>query len=407
MFPTINGKSLLKCTESELLLILDNPDYRENQYIDYKEELSFFAYSREQKTERQKATAEFRSDICSFANGDGGYLIYGIKEDGKGVPHAINGIAIPDNNTDNLELTIKNWMQPIRPRIPNYEINWIKLQNNRYILILFVKHDAFAPYIFLENEKDYRIYKRVGNSKMPIPYAELKVMFNQSLALEKEVERFRDERIDHFRVQSANNGDSARFVLVHIIPETFADSSYNQPVFVLESKGIHFREMFLAFDCNGIPEPTLEGVRYDDSYRKTTCHLYNNGIAEFYLPLSDDYYIRENRQHDLFFSSLEIWDKVETIINLYWIELGDYFATECAYVGISIIGCQGIISDRGSFPMFNGYIDRNNLKMNTMAIERDEEQRETCKKRLKLHYMTALGMRNNDELKKLIEEIYG
>lgn len=36
MFPKINNKSLLDCTEEDLQTLIDNTDYRENEYIDYK-----------------------------------------------------------------------------------------------------------------------------------------------------------------------------------------------------------------------------------------------------------------------------------------------------------------------------------------------------------------------------------
>ena len=37
----INGKTLMECTENDLQVIIDNPDYRENEYIDYKQNFSF------------------------------------------------------------------------------------------------------------------------------------------------------------------------------------------------------------------------------------------------------------------------------------------------------------------------------------------------------------------------------
>ena len=33
MLPLINGKSFLSCAESDLLVLLDNEDYRENEYF--------------------------------------------------------------------------------------------------------------------------------------------------------------------------------------------------------------------------------------------------------------------------------------------------------------------------------------------------------------------------------------
>lgn len=54
MLPTINGKSLLECSECDFEDIIDNPDYRENEYIDYKRNFSILEYSKEQKLNENK-----------------------------------------------------------------------------------------------------------------------------------------------------------------------------------------------------------------------------------------------------------------------------------------------------------------------------------------------------------------
>ena len=97
MLPLINGKSFLSCVESDLLVLLDNEDYRENEYIDYK--LSFAFLEIEKGKEREKKKIEFKIDVCSFANADGGYLIFGI-QDNNGCASAIKGIDIPNDDTD-------------------------------------------------------------------------------------------------------------------------------------------------------------------------------------------------------------------------------------------------------------------------------------------------------------------
>ena len=52
-------------------------------------------------------------------------------------------------------------------------------------------------------------------------------MFTNSLSLEKEVERFRRERIDSFRMQEdTEDYKYSKFMMLHIIPETFLDSNY-------------------------------------------------------------------------------------------------------------------------------------------------------------------------------------
>lgn len=91
MLPKINGKNLLDCSERDFESILDNLDYRENEYIDYKESLTILSIPKEKKQLRQNEIAELRSDVCSFANSNGGYIIFGITEDSKGIPKELIG----------------------------------------------------------------------------------------------------------------------------------------------------------------------------------------------------------------------------------------------------------------------------------------------------------------------------
>ena len=78
MLPTINGKPLHECGLADIQLMLNNPDYRENAYLDFKINFAFLEVGKGDKKNRDAKVAEFRSDVCSFANSDGGYLVYGI-----------------------------------------------------------------------------------------------------------------------------------------------------------------------------------------------------------------------------------------------------------------------------------------------------------------------------------------
>jgi hypothetical protein len=42
MLPRINNKSLMDCTQTEFKELIENPKYRENQYLEYKLNFSFF-----------------------------------------------------------------------------------------------------------------------------------------------------------------------------------------------------------------------------------------------------------------------------------------------------------------------------------------------------------------------------
>ena len=91
MLPRINGKSFIECTAEDLLTLIDNPDFRENEYIDYKQNFAFLELPKGK--ERNEKIAEFKSDVCSFANANGGFLILGVS-DVEGCASELLGIEI-------------------------------------------------------------------------------------------------------------------------------------------------------------------------------------------------------------------------------------------------------------------------------------------------------------------------
>ena len=65
-------------TVDDLRSLINNEDFRENQFIDYKRTFDFLEAV--DKLQKVKGKNEFRNDVCSFANADGGNLIFGISE---------------------------------------------------------------------------------------------------------------------------------------------------------------------------------------------------------------------------------------------------------------------------------------------------------------------------------------
>lgn len=222
MLPKINNKSFLECTETDLETLKENPDFRENEYIDYKKNFAFLEISKGK--ERDAKISEFRSDVCAFANSEGGYLVFGISDE-NGCAKEIVGIDISDDNTDKFEVDRRNNLNGIYPRTPYLKFHFIKLQDGKYVVVIYIKHDSFAPYTHIKDENNYLMFKRSGNKKITMTYAEMKNMFNQSLSLDKEIRNYRIERIDYYRSQAETEQSIySRFLLFHIIPETFLDS---------------------------------------------------------------------------------------------------------------------------------------------------------------------------------------
>lgn len=401
MLPTINGKSFLDCSIKELKQILDNQDYRESEYVDYKKSFEISEIPKNNTDALNRAKAEFRKDVCAFANSQGGYLIYGIKEDGKAVPHVITGIPIAGKNTEAFENTVKNTLQTIKPRIPHIEIRFLEHGEN-YVVIIYIHHDFYTPYVFLENNQDYRIHRRVGNSTKVASYAEVKTMFMQAGSLEKEIEKFRKERIEYYRcVEASEHIAGGQYVLLHIFPDTYNDPSYNQPLFYIENKGAGFSTIFFEFECNGFAFPTVEGLRYPGRSIDAECRLYNNGVAECYYPLS------ERLQNQERFPWGWCWTIIENTVKRYLGKIPTCFRTNRFFVGISIIGCKNYIVEYDSLSDSPSRIDRDVLICSPQAIQRQGEQNALEKEimRLKADYMLSLGIRSDSELSFLLDEV--
>ena len=126
MLPQINNKPILNCTEEDFKVLLHNPDYRENQFLDYKKDFAFLKVPKEKSEQIAVKIIEFRNDICSFANAEGGYIIYGISDD-QGTADEILGVDI--DNPDKFELDLRNRLIPIMPKVPPVQFQFVPLND--------------------------------------------------------------------------------------------------------------------------------------------------------------------------------------------------------------------------------------------------------------------------------------
>ena len=128
----LNEKSYKQWAEEDLHTLLNNDDFREGQFLDYKRTFDFVeAPDKNQKT---KAKNELRNDICSFANADGGDMIVGIAEK-NGLASSINPIAI--DNIDIFELELRNILMPIQPAIPPVDFAFIHAEDG-YVVVIHI-----------------------------------------------------------------------------------------------------------------------------------------------------------------------------------------------------------------------------------------------------------------------------
>jgi hypothetical protein len=196
-------------TESDINNLIDN-GVVENISLEYKRELNII---------RESDKIEFLSDVSSFANAIGGQIIYGISEDRKnGKPEKALGVAIEniDQEILKIESILKNGLEP---RIVNLKIEYIKLKDIKYIIIINILRSWISPHRVIFNNHGH-FYIRTSNSKHKMDVSELKVAFNLAESATDRIKTFR-----HNRISSIISGetpfsfiDNPSKVLFHLVP---------------------------------------------------------------------------------------------------------------------------------------------------------------------------------------------
>ena len=123
-------------------------------------------YDKKEKLEINKAKSWLKS-VSAFANGTGGKLIFGVKEDNR-----VLGLEDFKKDSEDISEIIKTKMDPI----PEFDME-IKELDKKVILILNIFSGRNTPY-FVSDGGTRTAYKRVGNQSVPATRLDL---FNLSL----------------------------------------------------------------------------------------------------------------------------------------------------------------------------------------------------------------------------------
>ena len=168
-------KPIDELTLSDIEALVDNK-VPESQTLDYKLKLCL---------DKDKDKKEFLADVVSFANTKGGYIIYGVREEG-GVPVDIEGFELKDidkniKDIDKALLKIEELIENgIEPKIYGMEpeerckVKAIKLQENKYVFVLRIPKSIYSPHRVKTNG---RFVKRGERKKYDMSYDELKAAF--------------------------------------------------------------------------------------------------------------------------------------------------------------------------------------------------------------------------------------
>lgn len=399
----INGKTADKVTAVDLSTIINNEDYAEGQYLDYKKLFAFEDESLE-RAKRNSEIVEFKKDVCSFANAEGGYIIVGVTEE-KGIPQELSGIDIPKGDTDAYKLKIRDKLANIQPKIPSVKIHCVGLQNGKFVVIIEVIADGFTPYVYHKGEEPFDFVIRNGGGKIKMSYNQVMRMFNRSLELSKKIEEFRQTRI-----KKGTNLNTPFYLRLYVISEDFVDDSAHKKVYMMYRKG---QFTIKKPEYADIALPNVDGIFFSHShsfvYNESTT-LYNSGVCELEL------IIEFNDEHGIFgcirngkkyLYTLSIWQEdimkhinysVETLLNL-------GFGSR-AFLCFDLSCPVGTITHQ-KYPD-TSTIDRELISSHPVEIAdmSNEEALETAKQNFFYEYLMSLGIRDSKVYENLTENIF-
>lgn len=399
----INGKTADKVTEVDLSTIINNEDYAEGQYLDYKKLFAFEDESLE-RAKRNSEIVEFKKDVCSFANAEGGYIIVGVTEE-KGIPQELSGIDIPKGDTDAYKLKIRDKLANIQPKIPSVKIHCVGLQNGKYVVIVEVISDGFTPYVYHKGDEPFDFVIRNGSGKIRMSYNQVMRMFNRSLELSKKIEEFRQ-----IRIKKGTNPNTPFYLRLYVISEDFVDDSAHKKVYMMCRKGDY---TIKKPDYADLALPNVDGVKFLHSflcsYNKSTT-LYNCGVCELEL-------IIEFKDEDGIFGcisngkqylwALSIWQEdIMKHINYSVQTLLDLGFSSRAFLCFDLSCPVGTITHKELF--VNPTIDRELISSHPVEIEdmSNEEALETAKQNFFYEYLMSLGIRDSKVYENLTDNIF-
>lgn len=156
---------------------------REGRQLEYKRELPGQGDSEKR---------EFLADVTSFANAAGGFIVYGIEEQG-GEAVDVPGISVTDADaeTQRLDSLLRHGVEP---RIAGVDIRPIPLSDGKFVFVIRVPRSWAAPHAVTLGGA-LRFFSRNSSGKYPMDMVELRTAFVAAEMTAERIRRFRAERL--------------------------------------------------------------------------------------------------------------------------------------------------------------------------------------------------------------------
>ncbi len=151
--------------DDEDLQGLINAEAHEDLHLDFKSALAL------SRTDRSKS--DISKDVSSFANADGGTIVYGLIESDHKASSLDDGVA--DIDKEWLESVV---MSTISPRIDGIIIHPIIREGGKFAYIVHIPKSFNAPH----QANDHRFYKRFNFRAVPMEQYEVLDVMNRDIA---------------------------------------------------------------------------------------------------------------------------------------------------------------------------------------------------------------------------------
>ena len=235
-------------------------------------------YKRDLHIETGDERKEFLADISSFANADGGYIIYGISENGDTkLPDDICGIPI--KNEDELIRKIENMLRDsIAPRIPDIDYKAIRLNSEKGILIIYISPSFLSPHRVTYKSHD-KFYTRNSKGKYSMDVNELRQAFTFSESLYKQIESY---KLDNLSSLVANRYGYLEDRLPIFNLSFFPLSAFrSRNLFSIDQiKRSIDKVNMTAFGLTHTPQITIDGIMINGKYMRSNKMYDKSALAK-------------------------------------------------------------------------------------------------------------------------------
>lgn len=173
-------------------------------------------YKRDLPGTSDEERKEFLRDISSFANAQGGDILYGMEES-DGYP--INATGVEVSNFDELRLRLQNMIHSnLDPRLPAVEIVPISGFERGVVVLIRVLSSWRAPHMVTFNRIS-KFYLRGNGQKHEMDVHELRASFVGSESITERIKTFRDGRfVQILTGQSPLGTLLLPTLVVHVLP---------------------------------------------------------------------------------------------------------------------------------------------------------------------------------------------